>query len=208
MEEQEAIWNFWFPEDAGDTLEGHQEYWTWRMRGGADSQIIERFSETTERAAAGDFDDWAATPKGRLTLIIALDQFPRSVWRGTPRAYENDPKALAVALDGFDNGHFDALDAVWQKAFYQMPLGHCEGPNHLENLDRAVEIGRALLQEAPAHLRPIYVFSAEQPILGREVIRRFGRHPHRNEVLGRKSTPEELVYLETGKFPHEREFES
>ncbi len=208
MTEQSDVLEFWFPADAGDDLATHREYWTWRMRGGADAAIVERFSEVTERAARGDFDDWVASPRGRLALIVVLDQFPRSVWRGTPRAFAQDPKALAIALEGFDNGHFDALGTVWEKAFYQMPLGHCEGPDHLARLDRAVAIGRALLAEAPAHLRPLYEFSAEQPVLHRKVVAAFGRHPHRNDVLGRETTPEEQAYLDEGKFPHLRELDA
>jgi uncharacterized protein (DUF924 family) len=86
-----------------------------------------------------------------------------------------------------------------------MPLGHCEGPDHLARLARAIALARAILDEAPAHLRPLYEFSAEQPVLHRKVIAAFGRHPHRNHVLGRASTPEELAYLDNGVFPHQRE---
>ncbi|MFT7520910.1 MAG: hypothetical protein ACI9MC_003061 [Kiritimatiellia bacterium] len=98
MTEQLGLLDFWFPADAGDTLPIHKEYWMWRMRGGADDAVIERFSALTERAAAGDLDHWAASPRGRLALIIVVDQFPRSVWRGTRRAYALDPKALGQRL--------------------------------------------------------------------------------------------------------------
>jgi uncharacterized protein (DUF924 family) len=203
-EVQRAILDFWFPVDAGKDFTTHEKYWMWRMRGGADADIVGRFSRATERAASGEFDCWSATPRGRLALIVALDQFPRSVWRGTPRAYENDPKALALTLEGLENGHFDALETVWEKAFFQMPLGHCECPNVVANVERAVEIGRRLLAEAPDHLRRIYEFSAQQPVEALKVLTVFGRHPHRNDVLGRESTAEEKAYLEKGQFPHER----
>ena len=204
-EVQKGILDFWFPADAGKDFATHENYWMWRMRGGADADIVARFSKATERAASGEFDSWSATPRGRLALIVALDQFPRSVWRGTSRAYENDPQALALSLEGLDNGHFDALETVWEKTFFQMPLVHCECPDVVANAERAVEIGRRLLAEAPDHLRPIYEFNAQQPVEALKVLRVFGRHPHRNDVLGRESTAEEKAYLEKGQFPHERQ---
>jgi uncharacterized protein (DUF924 family) len=174
------------------------------MRGGADPTILERFTGTTERAAAGELDDWASTPRGRLALILALDQFPRSVWRESARAYAQDPKALGLVLEGLENGHYEALPAVWEKAFFLMPLIHCEGEAHLDRANRCVELNGKLLDEAPAHLRQMYEFNAQQPVLHRDVIAAFGRHPHRNQVLGRASTPEEIAYLEKGEFPHRR----
>lgn len=86
MELQQVL-DFWFPEGAGTDLETHRQYWVWRMRGGADADIVERFTQPTERATAGLCEDWAATPRGRLALIVVVDQFPRSIWRGSPRAY-------------------------------------------------------------------------------------------------------------------------
>lgn len=174
------------------------------MRGGVDDRITSDFAELTRRAVAGDCDGWLQTPRGRLALIVVLDQFPRSLWRGTPQAWASDPRALAIALEGFDNGHFDALETVWEKAFFQMPLGHCEGPDLLERIERAVQIADQLLDECPPHLRPLYAFNAQQPREHRKVIAAFGRHPHRNDVLGRPSTPEEEAYLARGAFPHER----
>jgi uncharacterized protein (DUF924 family) len=180
----------------------------WRMRGGADAAIVERFSGLTERAARGELDAWAKTPRGRLALIVVLDQFSRSVWRDSLRAFAQDGKALALALEGFENGHYAALETVWEKSFCLIPLGHCEGPDHLARLDRAIALARDLLAQAPAHLKPIYEFQVGQPTLQRKVIAAFGRHPHRNQVLGRRSTPEEFAYLEKGEFPHQREIPS
>jgi uncharacterized protein (DUF924 family) len=108
-------------------------------------------------------------------------------------------------LAGLANGHYDALATAWEKTFCIIPLGHWEGPGHLERLDLAIELARAVRDAAPAHLQPMYEFNAEQPVLHRQVIAAFGRHPHRNRVLGRASTPEERIYLEQGKFPHQRE---
>ena len=88
MTELEEVLDFWFPAETGAAdLEGHQDFWAWRMRGGADASIVERFSATTERGARGEIDGWASTPRGRLALVIVLDQFSRSVWRDSPRAF-------------------------------------------------------------------------------------------------------------------------
>jgi len=199
------VLDFWFPAGAGDTLAGHREFWVWRMGGGADAEIVARFSETAAQAARGALDGWAATARGRLALILVLDQFSRSVWRESPAAFAQDAKALGLALEGLANGHYDALATPWGKAFFTMTLAHCEGPDHLARLDRVIALSDALLAEAPAHLRPMYAFNAEQPRRHRQVIATFGRYPHRNAVLGRASTPDGLAYVERGEFPHRRE---
>jgi uncharacterized protein (DUF924 family) len=206
MHEWRGILDFWFPEGTSLDVDPrvHREHWTWRMRGGADEAIVAHYTETTERAVAGEFNNWAADPHGRLALIVALDQFPRSVWRNTPRAFAQDEEALALALEGHRNGHYSALETPWYKTVYNLPLGHCEGPDHLERLDLALTLAREILEEAPPHLKPGYAFAAEQPVEVRKVIAAFGRHPHRNAALGRASTPAEQAYIAEGRFPHLR----
>ena len=94
--DERAKWNevldFWFPErlnpDFDDAL--HRQYWMWRMRGGADEAIIARYTDLTERASRGELDHWASEALGRLALILILDQFPRSIWRGSARAFSLD----------------------------------------------------------------------------------------------------------------------
>lgn len=194
---------FWFPESAKPDPAEHVALWVWRMRGGAHDAVIARFSDLTLRAAKGDLDGWAETPRGRLALIIVLDQFSRSVFAGTPAAYAQDPKALDLCLEGLANGDFDRLENVWQKTVFRMPLEHCECADHLANLDRAVAISAALADEAPANLRDIYRVGVKQPALHRAVVATFGRHPHSNAILGRPSTPEEAEYLAKGDFPHQ-----
>jgi uncharacterized protein (DUF924 family) len=205
MNDRDAVLDFWFPADAGVKLDAHRRYWEWRMRGGADAAIVARFAALTERAANGECDDWADTPRGRLALIVVLDQFSRSVWRDSPRAFAQDEKSVTFVREGLANGHYRALSHPWEKTFFVIPLGHCEGPDHLARLDVAIALARAVRDEAPAHLKPFYEWNAEQPVLHRQVIAAFGRHPHRNRVLGRESTPEERAYLEEGRFPHQRD---
>ncbi|MDI3336922.1 DUF924 family protein [Defluviimonas aestuarii] len=199
----EEIIEFWFPEGSAPELKEHLDLWMWRMRGGANEEVIKRYSDITRMAAEGEFDHWAETAVGRFALIIILDQFPRTVWAGTAKAFSQDPKALRLCLDGFKNGHFDALEHVWYKTAYKIPLEHCECPDHLSNLDRAVAIAEALAEEAPENLKEAYRRGSQQPKLHRAVIAAFGRHPHRNDVLGRESTDAERAYLANGDFPHQ-----
>ncbi len=203
MTTPDEILDFWFPDGPDPEPQAHIDHWTWRMRGGSGPEVVARYNGLTQRAMRGELDDWAATPRGRLALIIVLDQFPRSVFAGTPAAYASDPKALAICLAGFENGHFDALENVWFKSMYKLPLEHCECADHLANLDHAIEIAEAAQKAAPERLRKVYEFAAVQPRRHRAVIAAFGRHAHRNDVLGRTSTPEEAAYLAAGVFPHQ-----
>lgn len=200
----DEIVEFWFPDGEAPEPGRHMELWAWRMRGGANDAIMEKYRDLTARAARGECDHWAQTPRGRLALLIVLDQFPRTVWAGTPEAFSQDMKAKDLCLEGIANGHFDALDNVWQKTAFKIPLEHCECPEHIANLDLAVAIADRLIEEAPDYLRDAYRMAAQQPRRHREVIARFGRHAHRNAVLGRVSTPQEAAYIAIGDFPHLR----
>ena len=109
--EIEDVLRFWFPERLTDTDHAMMvRQFEWWFRGGADSAIIERFQLLLEQAAGGERDHWAHNPRSRLALIIVLDQFSRSIHRGTARAYAQDPKALALALEGIAIGHYAALE--------------------------------------------------------------------------------------------------
>lgn len=196
---------FWFPDGDAPTAEEHMRLWNWRMRGGAHEEVIRRFSDLTTRAAEAELDHWADTPIGRLALTLIFDQFTRSVWAGTPRAFAYDERAHDLCVEGLRNGHFDALANVWQKTAFKIPLEHCEcvdPADHLANVDIAISIADRIIDEAPPHLRQFYEFGAAQLRKHRAVIARFGRHPHRNAILGRIRTKEELDYVATGDFPH------
>lgn len=192
---------FWFPEGLARDSASLVRQAEWWFRGGADDEIVRRFSRLLDRAERGELDDWAATPRSRLALILVLDQFSRSVHRGSGRAFANDPKALSLALDGLASGQYAALETPWEKTFFALPLGHSE---QLEHLDRMIELTTDLVREAREDLRTWFEFSVGQARGNRDVIARFGRHPHRNEALGRRSTPEELEFLARGELVHER----
>jgi uncharacterized protein (DUF924 family) len=196
MDEQEVL-SYWFPPGIHDAdAETYREQWLQWFAGGpeVDGEITTRFGGMLVRARRGELDPWAETPRGRLALIILLDQFSRSVYKGTPLAYTQDPAALRLAQEGIET-EMDHNMEVAERLFFTMPLGHAEGPDHLERMNLAVRCAEEQLDLAPAHLKTLYEFSLGQARAHRDVIARFGRHPHRNAVLGRASTPEELEYL-------------
>ncbi|NJL20057.1 MAG: DUF924 domain-containing protein [Leptolyngbyaceae cyanobacterium SM1_3_5] len=199
--QSEDVLRFWFPQfpEKDQTALAHQ--WQWWFRGGGDAEIIQRFSPLLNRAMQGELDDWSAEPRSRLALIIVLDQFSRTIYRGTAQAFAQDPKACALALEGIEVGHYADLESSWEKTFFFLPLGHSED---LKNLERVTKLADDLVQAAPEDDRSWLAFSAEQAHRHRNVIAQFGRHPHRNEVLGRPSTPNELEYLATDRLVHTR----
>jgi uncharacterized protein (DUF924 family) len=201
----QTVLDFWFPEDGHwKTVETHAEFWNQRMQGGMDEAILRDFGAITVAAARGELDHWAETPRGRLALIIALDQFPRSFWRGMPAAYAQDIKANLVIAEGLRNGHYEALREAWERQFYIIALTHCEGPDHMARMDLAVDLARGLVDVLRPELMPLADSFGQQEERVRDVIRRFGRHPHRNAIFGRLSTRAEEAYIATGDFPHER----
>lgn len=151
-----------------------------------DAEIRRRFLALVDEAAAGRLDDWADRPEGLLALIVLLDQFPRNLFRDAPRAFATDAQALALAQQALTQG-VDAQLMPVARAFIYLPFEHSED---LAMQDRAVALFSALAQHGEAFAS--YLDYAERH---RDVIRRFGRFPHRNAILGRASTPEEIAFL-------------
>lgn len=205
----DQVLDYWFPDDGHwEDVETHRKFWEFRMRGGVDQDIIENFGPLTEAAARGALDHWADTPRGRLALLIALDQFPRSLWRDTPAAYGQDIKACRLTIDALHNGHYEALPHVWERQFYIIALTHCEGPDHMDRMNLALRLSHDQKRIALPHLAAMADRPVMQTLRVIENIRRFGRHPHRNPILGRVSTPEEEAYIATGDFPHTSEIKA
>jgi len=198
------VLSFWFPRGLDADEAAHRAQFQWWFGGGADGEIAARFAPLVAAAAAGALDAWAVCPRGRLALILLCDQFPRSLYCDTSRAYALDGRAVTLALTGLDQGHYERLATVWEKLFFSMPLSHSE---NLALHQRNVLLAEDLVAEAPAPLRRLYLFSAGQARGHRDVIARFGRHSHRNALLGRVSTPEEQAYLAAGDFVHRRRFQ-
>lgn len=200
----EDVLSLWFPDNGHwEDDETHQAFWIERMQGGMDERIISDYADLTLAAARGLLDHWAETPRGRLALLIALDQFPRSLWRDTPAAYGQDIKACRLALDGIETGDFDQL-APWEQGFFVIAITHCEGPDHLQRMEMLDAIVEGIVSRLPEHLESRRERFRSQQARVKGIIARFSRHPHRNPILGRVSTPDEEAYIAEGDFPHVR----
>jgi len=151
-----------------------------------DARCKKTFLAAVEAASAGDLDHWADTADGALALLLLLDQMPRNVYRGTPDAFKADSKAVEVAEQALAKG-FDRAFPKDARVFFYLPFEHSENMAHQE---RCVDLCRVLGDQELYHYALIHM----------DVIRRFGRFPHRNAVLGRQSTPEEEAYMESGGF--------
>src|SRR3569833_2752533 len=162
-----------------------------KVVGQQDEIVRAQFQDLLERAVQGELDGWADSPRRRLSLIILLDQFPRQIYRGTAQAFAYDPAALALTLSGMQLAADGALNLV-ERLFFYMPLQHAEAT---EVQDESVAAFRRLVTEAPAELRSTFEESLQHAQEHREIIRQFGRFPHRNKILGRESTPEETAFL-------------
>ncbi len=178
------VLDFWF-----GTADAFDARW---FNGGQafDREIGERFGATIDAALAGELDAWTATTDGALALIVVLDQFTRNVHRGTPRAFAGDARALALAQALIAGGADRALPPL-RRWFVYLPLEHAED---LALQDACVARFEALLAEAGAQ-REAIASALDYARRHRDVIARFGRFPHRNAILGRASTAEELDFL-------------
>ncbi|POF32657.1 DUF924 family protein [Roseibium marinum] len=151
-----------------------------------DRSCRERFLPAIEDALSGCLDSWMETADGSLALLLLLDQMTRNVFRGTAGAFKGDIKALTVAEHALARG-FDRAFPKAARGFFYLPFEHSEDMAHQE---RSVDLFRSLGDKELYHYALIHM----------DVIRRFGRFPHRNKLLGRDTTPQEQVYLEDGGF--------
>lgn len=175
----EAILKFWFDET--------KPYQWFRRDLDFDARVRKQFSALHQSATNGALDGWRENSRSALARIILLDQFSRNIFRDDPRAFAHDHIALEAAHDAIARGHDKLFDAK-ERAFFYMPLMHCED---LASQERCV----ALIKERlPGSMNEPHA------VEHREIIKTFGRFPHRNKVLGRKSTPEEIEFLKSGGF--------
>ena len=171
----QAVLQFWFHEIT-------PAQW-WKVDPAFDRLIAERFGPLHEQALKAELYEWRADPHGRLAEVIVLDQFSRHIYRGQRGAFEADPLALALAQEAVAAGADLAL-SEGERAFLYMPYMHSESP-------RIHAVAQALFQARAS------ADSHQFELRHKAIIDRFGRYPHRNQVLGRTSTPEELAFLAT-----------
>lgn len=185
MNDWQAPLDFWFLPTEATGYGAPRPVW-FRKSDEFDRSIAERFGAWIERALDGELSDWDAVPEGALARILLLDQFPRNVYRDTPRAFAGDALALRAAEAMLVRGDDRRLMPV-QRVFAYLPFEHAED---LPAQARAVALFEALAAAWPEGAG--YLDYARRH---RDVIQRFGRFPHRNVLLGRVSTPEELAFL-------------
>ncbi len=187
MDDFDRVLDYWFGPPDSQVHGTFREMW---YHGGPeiDSEIAERFATLHERAAAGELDYWRGQARSCLALILLFDQFPRNMFRGEPQSFATDANAVEMARHAVERGYDRGLDFSTQQ-FYYMPFEHSED---IADQRRSVELFRA---GADGEHKEENIGYAVKHL---EIIERFGRFPHRNGILGRESTPEEIKFLKDG----------
>ncbi len=193
-----TVREFWFggPDLDGADLEERIDFWFAAGRE-VDAEIARRFGAAVDHALGDGLDDWRDPLRDRLALVILLDQFPRNLYRGTPKAFAGDRRARALTVDALDDGSHETL-ALIERAFLYMPLQHAEDARIQR---RSVKMFETLLEQSPDELRiqmKRFLASARTHC---EIIEKFGRFPHRNRILGRECTQAEIEFLRTPAAP-------
>jgi uncharacterized protein (DUF924 family) len=185
-ERAEALLDFWFGPPGDPAREQHRQIW-FRSTPAFDMALRGAFLADYEAAAVGGLTDWEASAEGALALVLLLDQLPRNIFRETPRAYMTDAQARAVADRALGRGFDRRVPPAWRLFFY-MPFYHSE---ELADQRRSVALSATLEPRDPDSRGSRRRYG--RPYI--EVIERFGRFPHRNAILGRQSTAEEIEFL-------------
>ena len=166
------ILEYWFSKNS-------KQYW-FASTPEIDSEIRKNYEKIWVRAAAGELNDWQNNAEGSLALIIILDQFPLNMFRGDAKSFKTENMAVEVALNAINNGYDEELSNEEEQLFLFMPLMHSEDLDH---------------QNLQVYLFEKYNFNLDYSAHHQDIVKKFGRFPHRNEILGRMSTMEELDYL-------------
>ncbi|WP_337074011.1 DUF924 family protein [Aeromonas veronii] len=194
MQPWQPLLALWFGDEADDVLRATRQapIW-WGKNSKTDALLASRFGELAEAAAKGSLAHWADLPSGRLALILLLDQLPRNIHRGTPAAFAQDPLARDLCLKGLSIGADKSLSPL-ERVFFYLPLEHAESR---EQQARSVALFEALAAEqAGTPAQATFAGFADFARRHQVIIERFGRFPHRNDILGRTSTPEEAAFLQ------------
>jgi uncharacterized protein (DUF924 family) len=182
----QEVLDFWFGAP-GSVEYGHARRFWWKKKRAFDAMLVERFGSLLEDALAGGLADWERGSLGTLALILLLDQFARNCYRGTPRAFAGDARALSLARRLVEEGDDLLLPTPYHRAFVYMPFEHDES---LESQREAVRLFSLLKEQTGVDDMLAYA------VRHADVIERFGRFPHRNRVLGRVATREEEMWLD------------
>jgi uncharacterized protein (DUF924 family) len=197
MSSPEDVLGFWFGhlDDASPLDLSSPEVGRWFGKNDAfDREIRGRFEADHLAAAAGSLDDWARTPRGAVALVILLDQLPRNMYRGMPHAFATDARALEVSERTIAAGLDELLPLIY-RSFLYMPFMHAECLDAQERGVRAFALLAELARARSPGVAAFFRGSHEYARRHRDIVERFGRFPHRNAILGRPSTPEEIEFL-------------
>jgi uncharacterized protein (DUF924 family) len=192
LENPASIRDYWFgshPDDA--TIARQRSKFWWSRNDDTDQEIRHRFENEVHKAANHALDAWADSPAGLLSLVLLTDQFPRNIFRNTAKAFAFDALAQTWCKIGLDR-HLDGKLRPIERVFFYLPLEHSECLDHQE---QSVQLFTRLYQEVSAEQMDTFRVFLIFALRHRHVIARFGRFPHRNEMLGRVSTPEEIAFL-------------
>ena len=188
----EEVLEFWFGtnQDDGAVCEEKSPLW-WAKNENIDQAIAGRFGPLVRSAAERELSAWTSTPRGRLALIILLDQFTRNIYRDTPQAFAQDSYARRLCLEGVEIGDDQKLKLI-ERVFFYLPLEHAES---LELQEKCLGHFEELLRSSPPSSREEFSSFLDFATRHRDVIAKFGRFPHRNVILDRTSTREEVEFL-------------
>ena len=192
IDDWQYVLYFWFGDssDDGEVAARHSELW-WAKSADNDQLIWAKFSHRVEQASAGILTPWLEHPEGRLAAIILIDQFRRNIYRDKPEAFAEDALARRWCREGLEN-NVDALLRPIERVFFYLPLEHSED---LKDQEDSLRLFAQLRDEASQELRPLFDSFYDFARRHYEIIAQFGRFPHRNAILGRDSSAEEIAFL-------------
>lgn len=193
MESILSIKQFWFGADAdARTVSARQSDLWWSKNARLDQQLRSQFGATVAAAAQRELDDWARSADGLLALVLLTDQFPRNIYRDHSDAFALDTQARDWCRLALTRKADLALRPL-EQVFLYLPLEHSE---HLADQEQSVRLFQALLEQAPASEKELFRGFLDFAQRHHAIIARFGRFPHRNAILQRRSSPDELVFLQ------------
>ncbi|MEX2162925.1 MAG: DUF924 family protein [Sulfuricaulis sp.] len=192
MEDVESILHYWFGGAANNAeiVREKSALW-WKKDPGVDAEIRRRFEMMLDAEIKDEFASWSSSPRGQLARVLLCDQFPRNMYRDSPRAFDYDERARKLAREALDAGRDKKLRPV-ERVFLFLPFEHSEA---VDDQVLGLRLYTALVEDVPETDRPTYQKFLEFARKHKEIIDRFGRFPHRNAILGRQSTAAEAEFL-------------
>lgn len=192
MNRYEDVLKFWFGDSLKETKPDDSKSKLWFIKSeNTDKEIKDNFLDDVESCLNNNYDDWIDKPESTLASIILLDQFTRNIFRDTPKAFSGDSKALDVSIKAIEKG-FDKMFHPTKRIFFYLPFEHSEDINIQR---RSLELFDILIEESSPDLKDKMSYFKDYAKRHYDVIEKFGRFPHRNKILSRESTFDEIEFL-------------